>query len=81
LTESISYLQIRRVGPATGTAIFHSRALPRSQRYDERITEDIAAGYLTGISTRTLSLLTKKLIGRSLSATEVSNAAAEFAPL
>ena len=47
--------------------------LPRCQRYDERITEDIAAMYLTGISTRTLSLLTKRLIGQSLSATEVSN--------
>jgi putative transposase len=52
--------------------------LPRSQRYDERITEDLAALYLTGISTRTLSLLTKRLIGRSLSATEVSNATAEL---
>lgn len=57
---------------------FHSQVLPRSQRYDERITEDIAAMYLTGISTRTLSLLTKRLIGRSLSATEVSNATAEL---
>ena len=57
---------------------FQSQVLPRSQRYDERITEDLAAMYLTGISTRTLSLLTKRLIGRSLSATEVSNASAEL---
>ena len=57
---------------------FHSQVLPRCQRYDERITEDIAAMYLTGISTRTLSLLTKRLIGRSLSATEVSNATTEL---
>ncbi|OPY76262.1 MAG: Transposase, Mutator family [Syntrophorhabdus sp. PtaU1.Bin153] len=34
--------------------------------------------YLTGISTRTLSLLTKRLIGRSLSATEVSKATTEL---
>ncbi|OPY68894.1 MAG: Transposase, Mutator family [Syntrophorhabdaceae bacterium PtaU1.Bin034] len=53
---------------------FQSQVLPRAQRYDERITEDLAAMYLTGISMRTLSLLTKRLIGRSLSATEVSNA-------
>jgi putative transposase len=52
--------------------------LPRCQHYDERITEDLAAMYLTSISTRTLSLLTKRLIGRSLSATEVSNATAEL---
>lgn len=57
---------------------FRSQVLPRAQRYDERITEDLAAMYLTGISTRTLSLLTKRLIGRSLSATEVSNASAEL---
>ena len=57
---------------------FQSQVLPRAQRYDERITEDLAAMYLTGISTRTLSLLTKRLIGRSLSATEVSNATTEL---
>jgi putative transposase len=57
---------------------FHSQVLPRCQRYDERITEDLAAMYLTGISTRTLSLLTRRLIGRSLSATEVSNATTEL---
>jgi putative transposase len=57
---------------------FQSQVLPRCQRYDERITEDIAAMYLTGISTRTLSLLSTKLIGRSLSPTEVSNATTEL---
>jgi putative transposase len=34
--------------------------------------------YLTGISTRTLSLLSKRLIGRSLSPAEVSNATTEL---
>jgi putative transposase len=57
---------------------FQTRVLPRCQRYDSRITEDIAAMYLTGISTRTLSLLSKRLIGRSLSPTEVSNATTEL---
>jgi putative transposase len=57
---------------------FQSQVLPRCQRYDERITEDIAAMYLTGISTRSLSLLSKRLIGRSLSPTEVSNATTEL---
>ena len=40
--------------PVIGTAIFTPRCFP-GQRYDERITEDIAAMYLTGISTRSLS--------------------------
>jgi putative transposase len=57
---------------------FQSQVLPRCQRYDARITEDIAAMYLTGISTRTLSLLSTRLIGRSLSPTEVSNTTTEL---
>lgn len=57
---------------------FHSQVLPRAQHYDDRITEDLAAMYLTGISTRTLSLLTRRLMGRSLSATEVGSATAEL---
>lgn len=57
---------------------FQSQVLPRCQRYDSRITEDIAAMYLTGISTRALSLLSKRLIGRSLSPTEVSNSSTEL---
>ena len=57
---------------------FQTRVLPRGKQYDERITEDIAAMYLTGISTRTLSLLSRRLIGRSLSPQEVSNASTEL---
>ena len=57
---------------------FQTQVLPRNKQYDERITEDIAAMYLTGISTRTLSLLSRRLIGRSLSPTEVSNASTEL---
>lgn len=57
---------------------FASQVIPRSKQYDDRITEDLAAMYLTGISTRTLSLLSKRLIGRSISPTEVSNASTEL---
>lgn len=57
---------------------FQTQVLPRNKQYDERITEDIAAMYLTGVSTRTLSLLSRRLIGRSLSPTEVSNASTEL---
>ena len=57
---------------------FTSQVIPRSKQYDDRITEDLAAMYLTGISTRTLSLLSKRLVGRSISPTEVSNASTEL---
>jgi len=57
---------------------FQSQVLPRCQRYDARITEDIAALYLTGVSTRTLSLLSRRLIGRSLSPAEISSSTTEL---
>jgi len=57
---------------------FKTQVIPRSKRYEDRITEDIASMYLTGISTRTLSLLSKRLIGRSISHEEVSNATTDL---
>jgi transposase-like protein len=57
---------------------FKTQVIPRGKQYEDRITEDLAAMYLTGISTRTLSLLSKRLIGRSISPTEVSNATTEL---
>ncbi|HOV89224.1 MAG TPA: IS256 family transposase [Syntrophorhabdaceae bacterium] len=57
---------------------FKTQVIPRSRQYEDRITEDLAAMYLTGISTRTLSLLSKRLIGRSISPTEISNATTEL---
>jgi putative transposase len=45
---------------------FKTQVIPKGKQYEDRITEDLAAMYLTGISTRTLSLLSKRLIGRSI---------------
>ncbi len=47
---------------------FKTQVIPRGKQYEDRITEDLAAMYLMGISTRTLSLLSKRLIGRPISA-------------
>jgi len=57
---------------------YQTQVLPRSKRYEDRITEDLSIMYLTGISTRTLSMLSKRLIGRSISAEEVSKANKEL---
>jgi transposase-like protein len=57
---------------------FKTQVIPKGKQYEDRITEDLAAMYLTGISTRTLSLLSKRLIGRSISPTEVSNASTDL---
>jgi len=51
---------------------FHSQVLPRSKRYEEELRQDICVMYLTGISTRTLSMISEKLLGRKISAGEVS---------
>lgn len=52
---------------------FQSQVLPRAQRYDGRITEDIAAMYLTGISTK------NPLCLRSLSSCVCKNLSLFFA--
>ena len=68
--KNIGQVQIKV--PRDRNGEFKSKVLPRSKRYEDRIREDISAMYLTGISTRTLSLLSKKLIGRRISHEEVS---------
>ena len=57
---------------------YQTQVLPRSKRYEDRISEDLSVMYLTGISTRTLSMLSKRLIGRELSHEEVSKANREL---
>jgi putative transposase len=57
---------------------YQTQVLPRGKRYENRITEDLSMMYLTGISTRTLSMLSRRLIGRGLSHEEVSKANKEL---
>jgi len=52
---------------------FTTKILPRSKRYEDSIREDLCMMFLTGISTRSLALISKKLIGRKISPQEVSN--------
>ena len=51
---------------------FCSHVLPWSKRYENELRQDICVMYLTGISTRTLSMILEKLLGRKISAGEVS---------
>jgi putative transposase len=52
--------------------------IPRSKRYEDQLRQDLCVMFLTGISTRTLSMLSKRLLGRSVSPPEVSNANREL---
>lgn len=55
-----------------------TQVLPRYDRYEEQIKEDLSLMFLSGISTRTLALISKRLLGRALSHTEVSTANQEL---
>ena len=57
---------------------YQTHVLPRGKRYEDRIAEDLSVMYLTGISTRTLSMLSRRLIGRQISHEEVSKASREL---
>ena len=52
---------------------FKTHVIPRGKRYEDALRQDLCLMFLTGISTRSLSMISKKLIGRKISAGEVSN--------
>jgi len=51
---------------------FKSLVIPRSKRIEEELRRDICLMFLTGISTRTLSMISSQLIGRKISHSQVS---------
>ncbi len=57
---------------------FKTQVIPRSKRYENELREDLSFMFLTGVSTRSLSMISTRLIGRKVSPTEVSNANKEL---
>lgn len=57
---------------------YRTIVLPRSKRYEDQLRQDIALMFLSGVSTRTLSMISGKLIGRKISPAEVSRATGEL---
>jgi putative transposase len=51
---------------------FRSSVLPRSKRYEDATREDLSLMFLSGVSTWTLTVISSRLIGRSISHEEVS---------
>jgi len=51
---------------------FKSRVIPRSRQMEEELRKDVCLMFLTGISTRTLSMISSQLIGRRISHSQVS---------
>jgi len=58
---------------------FETQVIPRSKQYEDALREDLCVMFLSGVSTRTLSLISEKLIGRTICATEVSKASKHLA--
>ena len=57
---------------------FCTQVIPRSKQYEDQLRQDLCVMFLGGMSTRTLSLMSERLIGRSISASEVSKASKEL---
>lgn len=58
--------------PRDRNGAFKTEVIPRSRQYEDSIREDLSMMFLAGISTRTLSMISEKLIGRKISSGEIS---------
>lgn len=58
---------------------FRTQVIPRSRQYEEEISRDLSLLFLTGISTRSLSMISTRLVGRRISPAEISTANVELA--
>jgi len=74
--KSIGEVQVHV--PRDRQSQFRTQVLPRSKQYEEAVTRDLSLMFLTGISTRSLSLLSHRLLGRTISHTEISQANTEL---
>ncbi|MCK4667363.1 IS256 family transposase [Candidatus Dependentiae bacterium] len=57
---------------------FQTSVLPRSKQYENEIALDMSLLFLSGVSTRSLSMLSKRLLGRKISHGEISKANKEL---
>ena len=52
---------------------YSSKLIRKYERYDKALEKDLVLMFLSGLSTRGISLISKSLLGRTISASEVSN--------
>lgn len=57
---------------------FNTQVIPRSKQYEDELRQDLCLMFLVGVSTRTLAMISERLIGRKISPTEVSHANKEL---
>ncbi|MBA3066647.1 IS256 family transposase [bacterium] len=69
--KGIGPLQIKVKRDCLGK--FKSKLVKRYDRYDKALARDILAMFLSGMSTRNINMFSEQLLGRKISAGEVSN--------
>lgn len=57
---------------------FNSKLINKYERYEKAIEKDMVLMFLSGLSTRSISLISKSLLGRKISASEVSKVNTEL---
>jgi putative transposase len=57
---------------------YQTQVIPRSKQYENELRQDIAVMFLSGVSTRTLAMISNRLLGRKISAGEVSRCSREL---
>ncbi len=72
--------QIEMRIPRDRNGQFQTTIIPKYERIDDRIKQDCLLLYLTGLSTRTLEMISKRLFDRKISKTEISELSKELAP-
>ena len=51
---------------------YRTQVIPKSKQYEDELRQDIAVMFLSGVSTRTLAMISHRLIGHKISSGEVS---------
>jgi putative transposase len=57
---------------------YQTRVIPKSKQYEDELRQDIAVMFLSGVSTRALSMISLRLIGHKISSGEVSRCSREL---
>ena len=70
--------QIEMRIPRDRNGQFQTTIIPKYERIDDRIKQDCLLLYLTGLSTRTLEMISTRLFDRKISKTEISELSKEL---
>ena len=61
-----------------GNNTFQTSVLPQRKQFEEAVAKDLSVMFLMGMSTRSLSMISTHLLGRKISAAEISNTTREL---